>query len=122
MREEPNRKDEDRFLQTTGAASPSGAPRALGMARTLSPCTDLDFLFPSIRLEGTVPLSLDSILEKSIRPAIARNGVVGKQIGWHSFRHSLATNLRTIGVDIKVTQELMRHSNCRTTFGRLPKT
>jgi hypothetical protein len=37
-------------------------------------------------------------------------------IGWHSFRHSLATNLRALGVDIKVAQELMRHSSCCTTL------
>jgi len=54
--------------------------------------------------------------EKSIRLALAKIGVVGKQIGWHSFRHSLATNLRSLGVDIKVAQELMRHSSCRTTL------
>jgi integrase len=77
---------------------------------------DLDFLFPSQRLKGARPLSPDSILEKSIRPALARIGVVGKQIGWHSFRHSLATNLRSLGVDIKVAQELMRHSSSRTTL------
>jgi hypothetical protein len=78
--------------------------------------TDLDFLFPSVRFKGNKPLSPDSILEKSIRPALARIGVVGKHIGWHSFRHSLATNLRSLGVDIKVAQELMRHSSCRTTL------
>jgi integrase len=36
-------------------------------------------------------------------------------IVWHSFRHSLATN-RALSVDIKVAQELMRHSSCRTTL------
>jgi integrase len=77
---------------------------------------DLDFLFPSVRFKGTKPLSPDSILEKSVRPALARIGVVGKRIGWHSFRHSLATNLRALGVDIKVAQELMRHASCRTTL------
>ena len=77
---------------------------------------DLDFLFPSARFKGSRPLSPHSILEKSIRPALAKIGVVGKQIGWHSFRHSLATNLRSLGVDIKVAQELMRHSSCRTTL------
>lgn len=76
----------------------------------------LDFLFPSARFKGKRPLSPDCILEKSIRPALAAIGVVGKQIGWHSFRHSLATNLRSLGVDIKVAQELMRHSSCRTTL------
>ena len=40
----------------------------------------------------------------------------GKQIEWHSFRHSLATNLRSLGVDIKVAQELMRDSSSRTTL------
>jgi integrase len=78
--------------------------------------TDLDFLFPSVRFKGNKPLSPDSILEKSVRPALARIGVVGRHIGWHSFRHSLATNLRSLGVDIKVAQELMRHSSCRTTL------
>ena len=85
--------------------------------RAQSPyATDLDFLFPSVRFKGNKPLSPDSILEKSIRPALTRIGVVGKHIGWHSFRHSLATNLRSLGVDIKVAQELMRHSSCRTTL------
>jgi integrase len=85
--------------------------------RELSPfATELDFLFPSVRLKGTKPMSPDSILEKSIRPALARMGVVGKRIGWHSFRHSLATNLRSLGVDIKVAQELMRHASSRTTL------
>ncbi len=78
--------------------------------------SDLDFLFPSIWHKGTKPLSPDSILEKSIRPALAKEGVVGKRIGWHSFRHSLATNLRSLGVDIKVAQELLRHSSSRTTL------
>ena len=44
-----------------------------------------DFLFPSIRLNGTKPLSPDSLLKRSIRPALARAGIMGKQIGWHNF-------------------------------------
>lgn len=55
-------------------------------------------------------------MEKSIRPALADIGIVGRRIGWHSFRHSLATNLSTLGVNVKVTQELMRHSSSRTTL------
>jgi integrase len=75
-----------------------------------------DFLFPSTRLNGTQPLSPDSILTRSIRPALRRAGIVGKQIGWHNFRHSLATNLRAMGVDVKIAQELLRHANSRTTL------
>ena len=77
---------------------------------------DADFLFPSIRLNGEKPLSPDSLLKRSIRPALQRAGIVGKQIGWHNFRHSLATNLRAMGVDVKVAQELLRHANSRTTL------
>jgi integrase len=75
-----------------------------------------DFLFPSIRLNGTQPLSPDTVLKKFIRPALSRAGIRGKVIGWHSFRHSLATNLRSLGVDIKLAQELLRHANSRTTM------
>jgi integrase len=77
---------------------------------------EIDFLFPSIQLKGSMPLSPDHLLNKSLRPALARAGIVGKNIGWHSFRHSLATNLRALGVDIKVAQELLRHASCRTTL------
>jgi hypothetical protein len=37
-------------------------------------------------------------------------------IGWHTFRHSLATNLRSMGADVKVAQELLRHANSRITM------
>lgn len=77
---------------------------------------DGDFLFPSIRLNGTKPLSPDSLLKKSIRPALKRAGIEGKVIGWHNFRHTLGTLLRAIGTDIKVAQDLLRHANSRTTL------
>jgi site-specific recombinase XerD len=32
------------------------------------------------------------------------------------FRHSLATNLRAAGVDLKTAQELLRHANSRITL------
>jgi len=51
------------------------------------------------------------VLNKIIRPALREAGIVGKTIGWHSFRHTLATNLRSRGVDVKVAQELLRHAN-----------
>ena len=75
-----------------------------------------DFLFPSERLNGEKPLTPDMVLRKIIRPALVRAGVENKVIGWHSFRHSLATNLRSLGVDVKVAQELLRHANSRITM------
>jgi integrase len=74
-----------------------------------------DFLFPSIRKLGKAPVWPDMILEKVIRPAAQRAGIT-KTIGWHTFRHSLATNLRALGVDVKTAQELLRHANSRITL------
>ena len=75
-----------------------------------------DFVFPSKRLHGKKPVSPDMVLKKIIRPALDRAGIKDKVIGWHSFRHSLATNLRAAGVDLKTAQELLRHANSRITL------
>jgi integrase len=75
-----------------------------------------DFLFPSIRMNGAQPLFPDMVMNKIIRPLLTEAGIVGKTIGWHTFRHSLATNLRSMGVDVKTAQELLRHANSRTTL------
>lgn len=77
--------------------------------------SDADFVFPSIAKNGTQPISPDMILKRHIRPALERIGVT-KRIGFHSFRHGLATMLRQRGVDIKTAQELLRHANSRTTL------
>ncbi len=75
-----------------------------------------DFLFPSIRNHGKTPLWPDMVLNRVIRPAAERAGIQGKRIGWHTFRHSLGTNLRFLGVDVKTAQELLRHANAKITL------
>jgi integrase len=76
--------------------------------------SDDDYLFPAVATNGTQPLQPDMILKRHIRPALERLGIK-KKIGWHSFRHGLATMLRQKGVDIKTAQELLRHANSRIT-------
>lgn len=56
----------------------------------------------------------ESILRRHIKPAAVRAGV-GK-IGWHTFRHSYSSMLRRVGADIKVQQELLRHSTIQSTM------
>ena len=62
------------------------------------------------------------VFNKIIRPALKAAGIHGKTIGWHSFRHSLATNRRSTGVDVKVAQELLRHTNSRITLDLYTRT
>jgi integrase len=50
-----------------------------------------------------------------IRPDAIRAGVK-KHIGWHTFRHSLATLLGQNREDVKVVQELLRHATTRITM------
>jgi integrase len=78
--------------------------------------TPEDFLFPSLRKNGSIPVWPDMILQKIIRPALDRAGIRGKRVGWHTFRHSFATNLRSLEVDVKVAQELLRHANSKITL------
>jgi hypothetical protein len=41
---------------------------------------------------------------------------IKKWIGWHTFRHTYSTLLRSVGTEFKVMQELMRHSSLRSTI------
>jgi integrase len=56
----------------------------------------------------------ETILQRQLKPAALRAGI-GK-IGWHTFRHTYSTMLRSAGTDIKVQQELLRHANIQTTM------
>ncbi len=74
-----------------------------------------DWVFASPRTKGKNPYWPDSILSSVIRPAPVRAGIQ-KHVGWHTFRHSFSTILIGNGENVKVVQELMRHSNCRCTL------
>jgi len=50
-----------------------------------------------------------------IQPVAKRLGI-RKRIGWHTFRHTFSTLLKSNGEDVKVVQELLRHSTSRMTL------
>jgi site-specific recombinase XerD len=55
------------------------------------------------------------IMRRHIRP-VARNLAITKRIGWHTFRHTCSTLLRSTGAELKIMQELLRHSTIRVTL------
>jgi integrase len=74
-----------------------------------------DWVFASRQYRGRKPLWGQAILRKYVRPATERSGIE-KRIGWHTFRHTYSTLLRSVGAELKVMQELMRHSSVRSTL------
>lgn len=59
------------------------------------------------------PVNLDALARDIIAPAIARHGIAWH--GWHGFRRGLATNLHQLGVQDKIIQRILRHSNVQVT-------
>jgi hypothetical protein len=76
---------------------------------------DEDWIFAAVQRAGKSPLSFDAALQRQLRHAAIRAGIT-KPVGWHTFRHSLATLLVKKREGIKVVQELMRHADSRTTL------
>jgi integrase len=74
-----------------------------------------DWIFASRLHKGRRPYWGASILRKYVRP-VAESLNIQKRIGWHTFRHTYSTLLRSVGAEFKVMQELMRHSTLRTTM------
>lgn len=50
-----------------------------------------------------------------IQPA-ARTVGINKKMSWHTFRHTFSTLLKANGEDVKVVQELLRHSTAKMTL------
>ena len=74
-----------------------------------------DWVFAGRRYRGRKPIWGQAILRKYVRPAAQRVGIQ-KRFGWHTFRHTYSTLLRSVGTEFKVMQELLRHSSFRSTL------
>jgi integron integrase len=78
-----------------------------------------DHLIPSLDGSTLVRHHLhESVTQKAVHAAIQRAGIY-KQAGCHTFRHSFATHALQSGMDIRTLQELMGHTDVRTTMGYL---
>jgi integrase len=76
---------------------------------------DEDFIFPSLKLKGRKPPRANMLVADHLKPAAGRAGVKGN-VGFHTFRRTLASHLVANNYDPKLAQELLRHSNIRTTL------
>lgn len=74
-----------------------------------------DWLFASPIHRGRWPYLAQQIMRHHIL-SVARRLGINKKIGWHTFRHTYSTLLRSTGAELKIMQELLRHSTIRVTL------
>jgi len=81
---------------------------------------DRDFVFPSPKAHGRVPLSSSVFVADHLRPAAKAAGVKiqdGQRFGLHNLRHSLSNWLvNKAKVEPKTVQGILRHSRIQTTL------
>jgi integrase len=80
---------------------------------------DHEYMFAGERRGA--PLDLANLARRVIVPALPdsvadHQGPAVKWKGWHAFRRSLGTNLHSCGVDPKIAQAILRHSDMKTTL------
>ena len=73
------------------------------------------WVFASSVNHGRWPYLAQQIMRHHILP-VAQKLAITKRIGWHTFRHTYSTLLRSTGAELKIMQELLRHSTIRVTL------
>ena len=73
------------------------------------------WVFASPVNHGRWPFLAQEIMRHHIIPVARKLGIT-KRIGWHTFRHTYSTLLRSTGAELKIMQELLRHSTIRVTL------
>ena len=74
-----------------------------------------DWVFASPRTKGQKPYRPGMLIRWHLRPAAQLAGVKAN-IGWHTFRRTIATLLIANGEDVKTVQESLRHASSKITL------
>jgi integrase len=77
------------------------------------PATPEGWVFPN--LETSKPYWQDGVRKDHIQPAGLKAGL-GRNIGWHTFRHTYRTWLDSTGAPVSMQRDLMRHASIQTTM------
>jgi integrase len=116
---------EIRQTQVEGVAASRSAPlhpllaaHLLNWRRETPYGQEENLVFPSFKLKGRKPPRANMLLSDHLRPAALKVGVVAppRAFGFHTFRRTLASVLVANNYDPKLVQELLRHSNIKTTL------
>jgi integrase len=82
--------------------------------------SDKDFVFPSLKMSGKVPVSAGVFVADHLRTAAKNSGVripEGHRFGLHNLRHSLSNwMVNKAKVEPKTVQGILRHSRIQTTL------
>ena len=70
-------------------------------------------LFPN---RNDRPRKREYVVKFGLKPLLKRLGLPTARVGFHAFRHGMGTALANNKVSPKIVQEILRHSDIKTTF------